>query len=407
MSYPRDQYGRSYYDRPAREPHHRPNQGTTSYEARYHHKPDYDPAYLSDGEGNPGQHRGSITKKVKTWESKIPFGQAPAPNVRRSKTFYPDEGPGPRDSISHIPPGNAQWDRAQTRLYGAPVVNRDRTGFVRPEEIRMQERNWREYGDRMTTHRLTILTLKYVKHALESSSPPLMAALETTWLMSKNGNGWLKCLKDTLARQLHLKWDISSLDTIKKHINENIALAQKIAFKKLDDEYKALSKTSRLRAITRYGQKGELKKYGYMETLLPYGRALAKIRISAHRLAVERRRYIARVDRTERWCTKCKAKDIHAIEDERHIVFDCEEFTEVRTALWKKMDMNKGIKEYREGYVRLRLKEEGASVVTWLSPAWKVKLLKLFIDPLDKSEALLVGRYWAKALKRIDQRYIN
>ncbi|RPA72021.1 hypothetical protein BJ508DRAFT_315078 [Ascobolus immersus RN42] len=256
-------------------------------------------------------------------------------------------------------------------------------------------------------HRLTILTLKYVKHALESSSPPLMAALETIWLMSKNGNGWLKCLKDTLARQLHLKWDISSLDTIKKHINENIALAQKIAFKKLDDEYKALSKTSRLRAITRYGQKGELKKYGYMETLLPYGRALAKIRISAHRLAVERRRYIARVDRTERWCTKCKAKDIHAIEDERHIVFDCEEFTEVRTALWKKMDMNKEIKEYREGYVRLRLKEEGASVVTWLSLAWKVKLLKLFIDLLDKSEALLVGRYWAKALKRIDQRYIN
>ena len=57
--------------------------------------------------------------------------------------------------------------------------------------------------------------------------------------------------------------------------------------------------------------------------------SLTKIRISNHRLAIEKDRF-SKIPRKERLCVFCKADNISEIEDEQHVLLRCSKLTGIR-----------------------------------------------------------------------------
>ena len=66
-----------------------------------------------------------------------------------------------------------------------------------------------------------------------------------------------------------------------------------------------------------------LRKPGIPET---YRKCITKLRLSAHKLAIESGRY-SRTMRSDRLCTVC---DLHDIEDEFHFVLVCPKYKDIR-----------------------------------------------------------------------------
>lgn len=195
------------------------------------------------------------------------------------------------------------------------------------------------------SHRLTILTLKYTRHLLSTNSPTLRNTLLTTLYHCNYFNyGWLWDLKTSVARQFRLtRFDTRSLETLSNSLEATIVLAERAAQTSINTKYQNNLKTSSRQQCLAACQipKSNLS---YLHALLPYGQAIAKFRVSSHRLQIERGRIgPTKTQRSDRFCPHCfNVLGLRELEDERHVIFQCSDHIHDRTTAWRLLGITTG-----------------------------------------------------------------
>ena len=141
---------------------------------------------------------------------------------------------------------------------------------------------------------------------------------------------WVTSIKSIFANN-------GLLETYLSYVNSEegkVPSAANILFKRLADQFNQTSmenikESSKLKTLSLL--KHEVGREPYLtEITNPRHRQdMTKLRLSSHRLEIERGRY-TKTPPEERICTYCKFKDINVVEDEAHFLLDCPMSRELR-----------------------------------------------------------------------------
>ncbi|RPA72962.1 hypothetical protein BJ508DRAFT_334511 [Ascobolus immersus RN42] len=207
-------------------------------------------------------------------------------------------------------------------------------------------------------------------------------SVQEMFLQYHSKYGWLRTLRQVIKSQFD---DITPLDcttpeTLMASIPTTLSLLPKQARLQNDRKYQSQVLTaSRLLLHRNYGKPWIQDVKPYLHIMLPYGRAIARLRVSAHKLEVERRRYHNQVAREGRLCQDCALLDQVVVEDEEHVALDCPSW-----ARW------------RDGMIKAAGLDQ--------STLSRKQFMAAMMDP-KPGEALAVGAFWHRVFGKVDKRW--
>lgn len=277
------------------------------------------------------------------------------------------------------------------------------------------------FNDLDTVHltaRLLYLQTKFLRHLFTTRSPNLTTALYTSvYLCNAYGYGWLWDLRKDLLHRLKINsLDVTSMETLETSLEPTLILIEKASIATINKAYVTqLQTASRLSVLRNHSQpKSSL---AYLDALLPYGRAIAKMRVSSHPFHIETGR--GKLDAHQRFCPSCQTRGIRLIENEMHVAFTCADHAMDRGTVWRRLDLYLGAESLTNetSDVALTLSqwqsddagnEDDGTLHTvsldltqrWLPAEWASSIMSVFIDPQTTHEANVVGKFWHRAIAR-------